>query len=127
VTEIMEEDKGELEETEEEEAIVRGMQSVLVRLMHGERRRIEINLPMTVYKGRDGRQIGVIAIPKGEVEGSRPMVLEGSARVQALEVEGPCPMALGAVCVCTSLRSRRSDGFGIIIFKTRGACVITII
>jgi hypothetical protein len=28
------------------------------------------------------------------------VVLEGSARVQALEVEGPRPMALGAVCVC---------------------------
>jgi hypothetical protein len=86
--------------------------------------KIEINPLMIVYKGRDGRRSGIIAIPKGEVKGSRPMVLEGSACVQALEVEGPRPMALGAVCVCTSLRSR---GFGIIIAKTRGACVIAII
>jgi hypothetical protein len=100
---------------------------VLVRLMHGERRWIEINPPMTVYKGRDGRRSGVITIPEGEVEGSRPMVLEGSTRVRALEVEGPRPMALGAVCACTSLRSRRGDGFEIIIAKTRGACVIAII
>jgi hypothetical protein len=103
------------------------MQRVLVWLMHGERRWIEINPPMTVYKGRDGRRSSVIAIPKGEVGGSHPMVLEGSARVQALEVEGPRRMALGAVCACTSLRSRRGDGFGIIIAKTRGACVIAII
>jgi hypothetical protein len=95
--------------------------------MHGEKRWIERNPPMTVFKGRDGRRSGVIVIPEGEVEGSRPMVLEGSARVQALEVEGPHPMALGAVCVCTSLRSQRGDGFGIIIAKTRGACVIAII
>jgi hypothetical protein len=95
--------------------------------MHGERRWIEINLPITVYKGRDGRRSGVIAIPEGEVEGSCPMVLEGSARVQALEVEGQHPMALGAVCACTSLRSRRGNGFRIIIAKTRGACVIAII
>jgi hypothetical protein len=59
-----------------------------VWLMHGERRWIEINPLMTVYKGRDGRRSGVIAIPEGEVEGSRPMVLEGNARVQALEVGG---------------------------------------
>jgi hypothetical protein len=98
-----------------------------VQLMHGERRWIEINPLMIVYKGRDGRQSGVIAIPEGEAEGSRPMVLEGSAHVQALEVEGPRPMALGVVCVCTSLRSRRGDGFRIIIAKTRGACVIAII
>jgi hypothetical protein len=81
------------------------MQGVLVRLMHGERRWIEINPPMIVYKGRDGRRSGVIMIPKGEVKGSRLMVLEGSTRVQALEVEGPHPMVLGAVCACTSLRS----------------------
>jgi hypothetical protein len=55
------------------------------------------------------------------------MGLEGSACVQALEVEGPRPMALGVVCAYTSLRSRRGDGFGIIIAKTRGACVIAII
>jgi hypothetical protein len=69
------------------------MQSVLIRLMHEGRRWIEINPPITVYKGRDGRRSGVIAIPEGEVEGTRPMVLEGSARVQALEVEGPHLMA----------------------------------
>jgi hypothetical protein len=103
------------------------MQSVLVRLMHGERRWIEINPPITVYKGRDGRRSGIIMIHKGEVEGSRSMVLEGSACVQALEVEGPRPMALGAVCACTSLRSRRGNSFGIIIAKTRGPCVIAII
>jgi hypothetical protein len=91
-----------------------------MRLMHGERRWIEINPPITVYKGRDGRPSGVIAILQVEVEGSRPMVLEGSTHVQALEVEGPRPMALGAVCACTSLRSRRGNGFGIIIVKTRG-------
>jgi hypothetical protein len=66
-------------------------------------------------------------IPEGEVEGTRLVVLEGSARVQALEVEGPRPMASRAVCACTSLRSRRGDGFGIIIANTRGACVIAII
>jgi hypothetical protein len=55
------------------------------------------------------------------------MGLEGSACVQALEVEGLRPMALGAVCAYTSLRSQRSDGFGIIIAKTRRACVIAII
>jgi hypothetical protein len=76
-----------------------------MRLMHGERRWIEINPPITVYKGRDGRRSGVIAIPEGEVEGSRSIVLEGSVRVQALEVEGPRPMVLGAVCACTSLTS----------------------
>jgi hypothetical protein len=98
-----------------------------VRLMHGERRWIEINPPMMVYKGKDGRRSGVIVIPEGEVEGLRPMVLEGSERVQALEVKGPRPMALETVCACTSLRSRRGDDFGIIITKTRGACVIAII
>jgi hypothetical protein len=51
----------------------------------------------------------------------------GSARVQALEAEGSRPMALGAACACTSLRSQRGDGFGIIFAKTRGACVIAII
>jgi hypothetical protein len=55
------------------------------------------------------------------------MALGGSARVQALEAEGSRPMALGAACACTSLRSRRGYGFGIIIAKTRGACVIAII
>jgi hypothetical protein len=100
---------------------------VLVRLMHGGRRWIETNLLMPVYKGRDGRRIGITAIPEGEVEGSRPMGLEGSVCVLALEVEGPRPMALGAVCAYTSLRSRRGDSFGIIIAKTRGACVIAII
>jgi hypothetical protein len=45
--------------------------------------------------------------------------------VQALEAEGSCLMALGAACA--SLRSRRGDGFGIIIAKTRGAYVIAII
>jgi hypothetical protein len=98
-----------------------------VRPMHGERRWIEINPPMPVYKGRDGRRSGVIAIPEGEVKGTRPMALEGSACVQALEVEGPRLTALGAVCAYTSLRSQRGDGFGIIIAKTRGACVIAII
>jgi hypothetical protein len=98
-----------------------------VRLMHGERRWIEINPPMPVYKGRDGRRSGVITILEGEVEGTRRMALEGSACLQALEVEGPRLMTLGVVCACTSLGSRRSDGFGIIIAKTRGACVIAII
>jgi hypothetical protein len=98
-----------------------------MRLMHGERRWTEINPPMIVYKGRDGRRSGIIAVPEGEVEWTRPVVSEGSARVQALEVEGPRPMALGAVCACTSLRSRRGNGFGIIIAKTRGAYVIAII
>jgi hypothetical protein len=69
------------------------MQSVLIRLMHGGRRWIEINPPIIVYKGRDGTRSSVIAIPEGEVEGMRPIVLEGSARVQALEVEGPHLMA----------------------------------
>jgi hypothetical protein len=55
------------------------------------------------------------------------MALESNACVQTLEVEGPRLMALGAVCACTSQRSRRGDGFGIIIAKTRGACVIAII
>jgi hypothetical protein len=59
---------------------------VLIRLMHGGRRWIETNPPITVYKGRDGRRSGVIAIPEEEVERSRPTALEGSARVQALEV-----------------------------------------
>jgi hypothetical protein len=98
-----------------------------MRLIHGERRWTEINPLMIVYKGRDGRRSGIIAVPEGEVEGTCLVVLEGSARVQASEVEGPRPMALGAVCACTSLRSRRGNGFGIIIAKTRGACVIAII
>jgi hypothetical protein len=69
------------------------MQSVLIRLMHGGRRWIEINPPITVYKGRDGRRSGVIAVPEREVEGTHPKVLEGSTRVQTLEVEGPHLMA----------------------------------
>jgi hypothetical protein len=82
---------------------------------------------MPVYKGKDGRRSGAMTSSEGEVEGSRPMALGGRARVQALEAEGSRPMVLGAACACTSLRSRRGDGFGIIIAKTRGACVITII
>jgi hypothetical protein len=58
------------------------------------------------------------AIPEGEVEGSRLMALRGSACLQALEAEGSHPMALGAARA--NLRSRRGDGFGIIISKTRG-------
>jgi choline dehydrogenase-like flavoprotein len=77
---------------------------------------------MPVYKGRDGRRSGTTMIFEGEVEESRPMALGGSARVQALEVEGSRPTALEAACAC-----RRGDGFGIIIAKTRGACVIAII
>jgi hypothetical protein len=68
-----------------------------------------------------------MTIFEGEAEELRPMVLGGSARIQGLEVEGSRPTALGAACACTSLRSRRGDGFGIIIAKTRGACVIVII
>jgi hypothetical protein len=56
----------------------------------------------------------------GEFEESRSMALGGSACVQVLEVEESRPTALEAACVCTSLRSRRGDGFGIIIAKTRG-------
>jgi hypothetical protein len=82
---------------------------------------------MPVYKGRDGRRSDAMMISEGEVEGSRPMALGGSTRVQALEVEGSRLMALEVACACTSLRSRRGDGFGIIIAKTRGACVIAII
>jgi hypothetical protein len=77
---------------------------VLIRLVHGERRWIETNLPMPVYKGRDGRRSGIIAFLEGEDEGSRPMRLEGDACVQALEVEGPRLTALGAVCACKSPR-----------------------
>jgi hypothetical protein len=66
---------------------------VLIRLMHGGRRWVETNPPIKVYKGRDGRRSGVIAIPKEEVERSRPTALEGSACVQDLEVEGPHLMA----------------------------------
>jgi hypothetical protein len=69
------------------------MQSVLIRLMHRGRQWIEINPPITVYKGRFGRRSGVITIPEEEVERSRPTALEGSARIQALEVEGPHLMA----------------------------------
>jgi hypothetical protein len=82
---------------------------------------------MPVYKGRDGTRSGSTMIFEGEVEESRPMALGGSVRVQDLEVEGSRPTALEAACACTSLRSRRGDGFGIIIAKTRGACVIAII
>jgi hypothetical protein len=81
---------------------------MLVRLMHGGRRWIEVNPPMPVYKGGDGRRSGAVAISEGEVEGLHPM-------------------ALGVACACTNLRSRKGDGFGIIIAKTRGACVIAII
>jgi hypothetical protein len=91
---------------------------MLVRLMCGERRWIEVNPLMPVYKGGDGRRSSAIAIREGEVEGSRPMALRGSACLQALEAEGSHPMALGAACA--NLRSRRGDGFGIIIAKTRG-------
>jgi hypothetical protein len=35
---------------------------------------------MPVYKGRDGRRSGVMTISEGEVEGSCPMALGGSAR-----------------------------------------------
>jgi hypothetical protein len=66
---------------------------VLIRLMHGGRRWIETNPLITVYKGRDGRRSGIIAVPEEEVESSRPTALEGSARVQALEIEGPHLMA----------------------------------
>jgi hypothetical protein len=66
---------------------------VLIRLMHGGRRWIETNPLIIVYKGRDGRRSGVIVIPQEEVERSRPTALEGSARVRALEVEGPHLMA----------------------------------
>jgi hypothetical protein len=100
---------------------------MLMRLMHGGRRWIEVNPPMPVYKGEDGRRSGAVVISKGEVEGSRPMALEGSARVQALEAEGSHPMALGAACACTNLGSRRGDSFRIMIAKTRGACIIAII
>jgi hypothetical protein len=55
------------------------------------------------------------------------MRLEADACVQALEVEGLRLTALGAVCACTSPRSRRSNDFEIIIAKTRGACDIAII
>jgi hypothetical protein len=48
------------------------------------------------------------------------MVLEGSARVQALEAEGSRLTALGATCACVHLGSRRSNGFGIIIPETKG-------
>jgi hypothetical protein len=68
-----------------------------------------------------------MTISEGEVKESCPMALGGSARVQVLEVEGSRPMASGVACVCISLRSRRGDGLGIIIAKTRGACVIAII
>jgi hypothetical protein len=61
---------------------------MLVRLMHGGRRWIEVNPPMPVYKGGDGRRSGAVAIFEGEVEGSRPMALEGSARVHAWKPGG---------------------------------------
>jgi hypothetical protein len=73
---------------------------MLVWLMRGGRRWIEVKPLMPVYKGRDGRRSGAIAIPVGEVEGSRPMALGGRARVQALEAEGSHPMALRAACAC---------------------------
>jgi hypothetical protein len=101
------------------------MLNMLVRLMCGGRRWIEVKPLILIYKGGDGRRSGAIAIPEGEVEGSRPMALRGSACLQALEAEGSHPMALGAARA--NLRSRRGDDFGIIIFKTKGACVIAII
>jgi hypothetical protein len=52
------------------------------------RRWTKTDLPITVYKGRDGRRSGVIAIPEEEAERSRLTALGGSAHVQALEVEG---------------------------------------
>jgi hypothetical protein len=52
---------------------------MLVRLMCEGRRWIEVNPLMPVYKGGDGRRSGAIAIPEGEVEGSHPMALRGSA------------------------------------------------
>jgi threonine/homoserine efflux transporter RhtA len=55
------------------------------------------------------------------------MKLKGDACAQALEVEGSRLTALGAVCACTRPGSRRNNGFGIIIAKTRGACVIAVI
>jgi hypothetical protein len=55
------------------------------------------------------------------------MKLKGDACVQALEVEGSRLTALGTVCACTRPGSRRNNGFGIIIAKTRGACVIAVI
>jgi hypothetical protein len=63
-----------------------------------------------------------MTISEGEVEGSCPMVLGGSACAQALEAEGSRSLALGAACTCTSLRSRRGNGFGIIIAKPGGVC-----
>jgi hypothetical protein len=103
------------------------MQSVLAPLKHGERRWVEVNPLIPVYKSRDGRRSGVSAFLEGEDEGSRPMRLEGDACVWTLEVEGPRLTALGAVRACTSPRSRRNNGFGIFIAKTMGACVIAII
>jgi hypothetical protein len=79
------------------------MQSELARLMHGERRWVEVNPLIPVYKSRDGRRSGVIVFPEGEDEGSRPIRLEGGACVWALEVEGPCLTALGAVA-CAQVR-----------------------
>jgi hypothetical protein len=64
-----------------------------MRLMHGGRRWIETDLLITVYEGRDGRRRGVIAILEEEAERSHLTALGGSARVQALEVEGPHLMA----------------------------------
>jgi hypothetical protein len=64
-----------------------------VRLMCSRRRWMEVNPLRPVYKGRDGRRSGIITIPEEEVERSRPTALEGSARVQTLEVEGPHLMA----------------------------------
>jgi hypothetical protein len=57
------------------------MQSVLVRLMHGEGRWKKVNPLMPVYKGRDGRRSGVIMIPEREFEGLRPKGSEGSTCV----------------------------------------------
>jgi hypothetical protein len=57
------------------------------------RRWIETDLLITVYKDGDGRRSGVIAIPDEEAKRSRLTALGGSARVQALEVEGSHLMA----------------------------------
>jgi hypothetical protein len=79
---------------------------MLVWLMRGGGRWIEVNPLMPVYKGTDGRRSGATAIPEGEVEGHvrwyweavracRPWKLRGHirwhwerhVRVQILEVE----------------------------------------
>jgi hypothetical protein len=86
-----------------------------------------VNPPMPVYKGGDGRRSGAMTISGGRSQRVASGDFGVSARVQALEAEGSRLMALGVACACTSLGSRRGDGFGIIIAKTWGACVIAII